>query len=510
MSLFKASATISGMTLTSRVFGFIRDVLLARLLGASAMADAFVVALRLPNMLRQLFAEGAFNVAFVPFLSHRLEEKGQPEAEKFAGAVFAWLMLLVLALTILGMVFMPWVVLAIAPGFADDPATLTLTTDLARVTFPYFIFIVATSFMGGVLNTLHRFAAFAAAPVLLNLSFIGCLLFLPEAFTLPVYAAAVAVPLGGLLQVLLMVVAVRRSGFRLRLGRPHKHGDIKPLACKIAPTFVGVGAQQINTFLTTVLASTLMPGSISYLFYADRLNQLPLALIGIAIATAMLPSLSKAFKNGPAKDAQRLLGQGLSAALALGLAAGAGLSMLAYEVITVLFVRGAFDATAAHLTSLALVAFAAGLPAWILVKVTSGAFYARGNTKTPVKTALVSIAINICLMLLLMPHYGHVGLATAAASASWCHLLLQLYLMRRHGIVAGTFWRTLMPYAIKAGVITLLMVAALALIKTSAPFPAGFISQLIWLVLVICIAGFFWAGLAVLARLHKPFLAFKT
>lgn len=510
MAFFKASATISSLTLTSRVFGFVRDVLLARLLGASAMADAFFVALRLPNMLRQLFAEGAFNVAFVPFLTHKTAQQGSQEGENFAGVVFGWVLVLVLALTVLGMVFMPQVVLLIAPGFADDPGTAALATDLARVTLPYFVFIVATSFMGGVLHTQHRFAAFAAAPVLLNGAFIGCLLLLPGAFALPVYAAAIAVPLGGVLQVALMAVAVKRSGFQLKIKKPQAHPDLKPLARKIGPTFVGVGAQQINTFLTTVLASLLMPGSISYLFYADRLNQLPLALVGIALATAMLPTLSKAFKNGPAEKAQKLLGQGLSVALALGLAAGAGLCMLAYEVLTVLFVRGAFDAGDAYLTSLALMAFAVGLPAFILVKVTSGAFYARGNTATPVKTALTSIAVNIALMLLLMPHYGHVGLAIAAAAAGWCHLLLQLYLMQRQGIVGQVFWRTLMPYTLKAGGVTLLMVALLALIKTNLPLPEAFGQQLLWLVLTISVGGFFWLALAMLAKLHRPFLTFAA
>lgn len=508
MSFFRASATISGLTLSSRLLGFVRDVLLARLLGASALADAFFVALRLPNILRQLFAEGAFNVAFIPFLNRKLEQSGRGETEKFAAAVFSSLMVLVVAITAVVLLFMEYVVLFIAPGFADQPGTLADATMLARVTFPYFVFIVATSFMGGVLNTLGRFAAFAFAPVLLNVSFIVCLLVLPGTGVSPGFAAAVAVPIGGVLQVLLLVFATKRSGFRLKIKLPHRHPDIRPLLGRVAPTFVGVGAQQINTFLTTILASTLMPGSISYLFYADRLSQLPLALVGIALATAMLPALSRAFKNTPGAQSQALFGKGLSVALALGLAAGCGLALLAQEVITVLFVRGAFTPADAYLTSLALMAFAAGLPAYILLKITSTAFFAREDTRTPVKTALVSIAINIGLMLALMPSYGHVGLAAAAALAGWCHLLLQLGLLHRHGVVGATFWRTLLAYGLKALLVTALMAALLLGLKELVPMPQYFWGQAFWLLGVIAAGGLFWMGAGLITGLHKPFLSF--
>ena len=507
MSFFKATATISCLTLTSRVFGFIRDVVLARLLGASAVADAFFVAIRLPNMLRQLFAEGAFNVAFVPYLNKKIATDGQPQAEKFAAIVFVWLMLLVSGLTALGVFFMKPVVLLIAPGFAHDPETLGLATLLARITFPYLIFIVATSFMGGILNTLGRFAAFAATPILLNLALIACLLLHPTGT--PAITAAFGFILGGALQLVFIAVALKRSGFQLKLTPPQQHPDLKPLALKIAPTFVGVGAQQISTFLTTVLASLLMPGSISYLFYADRLSQLPLALIGIAMATALLPTLNQAFREHTQK-AQRLLGQGMSVALALGLAAGVGLALLAYEVITVLFVRGAFDALDAERTSLALMAYAIGLPAYTLTKITSSAFYANHNTATPVKTALASIAISIGLMLILMDYYGHVGLAIAASVAGWCQLLLQLVLLQRHKIIDANFWRIFMPYGVKAVLVTAFMGLLLGMIKFYIPFPDGFWLQLVWLVLVVGIGGFFWLGLAVMARLHKPFLTFAA
>ena len=511
MSVFKASATISVMTLTSRVLGFVRDVLLAKFLGASALADAFFVALRLPNILRQLFAEGAFNVAFVPFLARKLDQTSKPEAEKFASAVFSSLMVLVVAITAVVLIFMQNIVLFIAPGFADNAATLAEATTLARITFPYFVFIVATSFMGGILNTLNRFAAFAFAPVLLNVSFILCLLLLPGSDFFeasPAYAAAVAVPLGGVLQVLLMVIATKRSGFKLKIRTPHPHADLKPLLSRVAPTFVGVGAQQINTFLTTILASLLVPGSISYLFYADRLSQLPLALIGIALATAMLPTLSRAFKNIPGERAQTLFGKGLSAAMALGFAAACGLAVLSHEVITVLFMRGAFDQHAADMTSLALKAFAVGLPAFILIKITSTAFYAREDTRTPVKTALVSIAINIGLMFLLMPYYGHVGLAAAAAGAGWCHLLLQIYLLSRHRVITRPFWRTFLPYTIKAAVVTFLMGVLVYTVKTAFPLPAGGLEQVLWLVALIGAGGLFWGGLGLVMGLHKPFLTF--
>ncbi len=509
MSVLKSSVGISGFTLASRLLGFIRDILIAKLLGASAATDAFFVALRLPNMLRQLFAEGAFNVAFVPMLANKLETKGQQRAEKFATATFSTMLWFTVILSVVFMLLMDSIILIMAPGFADDPETFALAVDLSRITFPYFVFIVATSFMGGVLNTLKRFMAFAAAPMLLNFSFIVCLLTLPSHVPQPAFAAAWAVPIGGLLQVMLMVIAMRGSGFKLKLAMPHSHPKIKTLAKRIVPTFIGVGAQQINTLISTILASLLAPASISYLFYADRLSQLPLALIGLAIATALLPTLSRSLKSDTPEHSEKLLTQSLSVSIALGLAAACGLVFLAEEIMIVLFARGEFSLHDAKMSGQALAAFGVGLPAYIIAKITATAFYAREDTKTPVKTALISIGINLAAMLLLMPHFAHVGLAAATSIAAWSNVGMQLWLIHRNKIMSNPALAEFAAYSLKAFLVTAFMAGYLVFMKQAIPLPEDFLPKSIWLVGVIGSAVVLWGGSAFFTKLHHPLFAFR-
>lgn len=492
------------MTLGSRLLGFVRDMLMAHVLGASAATDAFFVALRLPNLLRQIFAEGAFNVAFVPMLSRQLEQEGPAATAAFANAVFAALMWLVTGLTAVFMLAMPAVVLLIAPGFHAHPETFALTVNLARITFPYFVFIVFVSFMGGVLNTQHRFAAAAAAPMLLNVSFIACLLLLPKWVPAPAYAAAIAVPVGGVLQMLLVYVAMRRAGVRVRFSLPHKHPLLGTLLGRMLPTMVGVGAQQINTLVSTLLASLLAPASISYLFYADRLNQLPLALIGIAISTALLPTLSRAIKAAPDSGrAAHVFENSLMVAAALGFAAACGLFLLADQVMTILFQRGAFSAVDAHRSALALMAFSTGLPAYILVKLTATAFYAHEDTRTPVRTALVSIGLNLALNLALMPLLAHVGLALATAIAAWCNFIMQFALILRRGLfpqlgVRHVFWQLL-----KAALLALLLGVWLVFYRSYWVLPSALTGQLLWLLGVVTSALVIWGAGAVLVGLPQ-------
>ncbi len=514
--LLKATASVSGLTLTSRVFGFIRDVLLAKFVGAGPASDAFFVALRLPNMFRQLFAEGAFNVAFVPMLARQLEAGGRPQAEEFAKSVFSVLFWLALALSVVVMLFMPQVVGVLAPGFKDDPELFSLTVTLSQITFPYFMFITMTSFVGGVLNTLKRFVAFAAAPILLNISFVLCLLFLTNFTPTAVIAAAIAVPLGGLAQITLMLIAVHRAGFKVRLSLPHGHGELKTLGKRMIPTLIGVGAQQLTTLVSMMLASLLPAASISYLFYADRLNQLPLGLIGIALATVLLPTLSRSLKQGHNDYSQKLLVQGLGIALALGLAAACGLMMLSGEIMTVLFQRGAFSGNDAIQSGMALAAYSAGLPAYVLVKLTNTAFYAHENTKTPVQTALVSLVVGLVMMTVLMGPFGHTGLAAATSVAAWVNLLLQFYLLRRMNILQPMSAFTFTRYALKATFMVGLMACFIEVIKLYAPLLGDFAvvdntsttQSALWLAGTIMSAGGLWAACGYLLGMHRLIFAF--
>lgn len=514
--LLKTTASVSGLTLTSRIFGFIRDVLLAKFVGAGPASDAFFVALRLPNMFRQLFAEGAFNVAFVPILARQLEAGGNPQAKEFAKSVFSVLFWLALALSCLVMLFMPQVIGVLAPGFKDTPELFKLTVTLSQITFPYFMFITVTSFIGGVLNTLKRFIAFAAAPILLNLSFVFCLLFLTKITPTAVTAAAIAVPLGGLAQVTLMLLAVRRAGFKVQLSLPHGHRELKTLGKRMIPTLIGVGAQQLTTLVSMMLASLLPAASISYLFYADRLNQLPLGLIGIALATVLLPTLSRSLKQGHGDYSQKLLVQGLGIALALGLAAACGLMMLSAEIMTVLFQRGAFSGDDAAQSGMALAAYSAGLPAYVLVKLTNTAFYAHENTKTPVQTALVSLVVGLVMMGLLMHPFGHTGLAAATSVAAWVNLLLQFYLLCRMNILEVKSRTIFAHYALKAFLMASIMAGLLAAIKMYVPLLGTFAvvdtestsQSALWLAGTIMMAGGLWAVCGYLLGMHRLIFAF--
>jgi putative peptidoglycan lipid II flippase len=507
MTIFKSSLTIGVYTLGSRVLGFVRDVIMAGVLGAGPMADAFVVALRLPNLFRQLMAEGAFNVAFVPMLTRKLKDAGdRAEAEAFASAVWGLLFTVALGLTVLGMVFMPLLVMVLAPGFIGTEV-FDLTVALGRITFPYLTFIIFVSYVGGIANTLGRFAAAAAAPMLLNLAFILTLLTLPAQGMSAAHAAAWGVPLGGLLQAGLMYFALRRLKFRLVWGGPKKHGDIPTLLRRLGASMLGVGVQLFNGVFSMLLASTLAAGSISYLFYADRLNQLPLALVGIAIGTALLPHLSRYLKDNDRKGASEAFGQAVVYGFLLALAAAVGLALLAEELMRVLFMRGAFDAHAAHQTALALMAYSVGLPAYVLVKITSTVFYAGEDTKTPFQTALVSLLVNVAASLALIGMLAHVGLALAGGLAAWVNVLVQAWLMRQRALLPqldGVYLRT---SALKVIGVNAVMGGVVWGYKTALPLPADKLLGVIWLAGALGLAlAVFVAGLVVTGLLDKALL----
>lgn len=431
--LLRAAATVGGFTMASRVLGFVRDLLIAAILGAGPVADAFFVALRLPNLFRRLFAEGAFNAAFVPVFAGVLAREGPSAARAFAERVLALLLVTLTLITIVGELAMPLLVYGLAPGLAAKAGSFDLAVEMARLTFPYLWFITLASLMGAVLNALDKFAAAAAAPCLLNLVMIAALLFAADALETPGHVLAVAVALAGLAQLMLMAWALRRAGFALRLVPPRISPRVARTLKLLGPGVIGAGALQLNMLVNTLIASLLPVGAISYLYYADRIYQLPLGVIGIAIGTVLLPSLSRALKSETPARADDAMNRALELSLFLTLPAAAALAVIPETVVSVLFQRGAFGATEAAATAGVLAAYAAGLPAFVLVKVLSPGFFAREDTATPVKIATASIALNIALGFALYRPFGAVGLATATSIAAWANALTLGWVLHRRG-----------------------------------------------------------------------------
>ncbi len=434
MAFFKAIATVGGFTLASRLMGFARDVLTAGFLGAGPVADAFFIALKLPNFFRRITAEGAFSVSFVPMFSKILVDEGPDEAKKFAEEAQAMMVAVLLPFTIVCMIAMPWVLYviapgvhcAVAPGAVCDPLRFDLAVSFSRITFPYILMMSLTALLGGVLNSFGKFAAFAAAPMFFNGILIIALLFGGTIFKTSGHALAWGLAAAGVAQFLWMMVNYRMIGYVLRLRRPVLTPRIRKLFNLMIPGALGAGAAQINLFIDMILASLLPVGSISFLYYADRLYQLPLGVIGVAIGTALLPMLSQAVKKGGGADGDpvKLLGLGFETGLVLSLPAAIGLIVIAGPIMSVLFERGEFSHTDSIQSSHALIAYAVGLPAYVLARVFSTAYFAREDTRTPVKFAITCAIINTLLALALISPLQHVGIALATGITAWVNLFL--------------------------------------------------------------------------------------
>lgn len=416
--MLKGFLTVSGWTMASRLLGFARDMLIAALLGAGPVADAFVVAIRLPNLFRRLFGEGAFNAAFVPVFSAMLHREGVAEARRFAEQAMAVLAFWLLLLTILGEIFMPEVISVLALGFSSHPHKFALTVTLSRITFPYLPLICLTALLSGVLNGIDRFAAAAAAPVLFNLASITAMLFLTPYVATAGHAAAWGVSLSGVPQLALLYWAVKRGGLALRPSWPRVSPEIRLLFRRMLPGLIGAGVTQLNLAIDTVVASLLPPGSVAYMYYADRVNQLPLGVLGTAIGVTMLPLLSRQVSKGDSAAAIGTLNRAIEQGLLLTLPAALALAVIGDPIMQVLFCRGAFTAADATFSAQSLAAYALGLPAFVLVKVLAPGFFARGDTATPVRIGMFILALNLALNLVLMVPLRHVGppLATTLAA----------------------------------------------------------------------------------------------
>jgi len=452
MSFYKAIITVGGLTLGSRIMGFIRDILTAAVLGAGPVADAFFVALKLPNLFRRVTAEGAFSVSFVPIFASELEEKGREDAIRFAEEAQAVMMAVMVPFTILIVLAMPWVLYVVAPGFTDDGDMVRydMALDMARITFPYIVLMSLVALLGGVMNSFDRFGPFAAAPILFNFSLIVALLFFAPLAESGGHAMAWGVMIAGVLQFAWLFYACRKLGVMLKWRKPKLTPRIRKLFRKMGPGVVGAGVAQINLFVDMVLASLLPVGAISYLYYADRLYQLPLSVIGIAIGTALLPMLSRTLKAGEGAKANRLFSRGIEAGLMFALPATVAYLVIGVTITDVLFVRKAFTASDGLQAGYALMAYSVGLPAFILSRVLSVVFFAEGDTATPVKYAIICAVLNTVLALSLIWTFKHVGIALATGLTAWVNLALLIRSAKKKGVV------TLTEGAIRRGVTMLL------------------------------------------------------
>ena len=509
MSLLRNTATIGGLTLVSRVAGFLRDMLMAQYVGAGLANDAFLIAWRLPNLFRQLFAEGAFSAAFVPAFNREVGRPGGglQGALIFADEVLAILFPIVLGVTIIMMVLAGPLVWAITGGFPDGgPDKFHLAVVLTRITFPYLALVSLTSLLGGILNSVDRFWVNAAAPILLNLCMIAALLFFrghtPEETA---HNQALAVTVSGVVQLGWMIWACDRAGTGLLFRRPRFNDRVRALMRVIGPAALGAGAVQFNLVISTSLAARFLPqGAVSDLYYADRLNQLPFALLGIGVGTAMLPSLSRQIGSGDTGAANATQNRALELVLVLALPATAALMLSARPIIIALLQHGAFTNASALATADALAAFSLGLPANIAIKVLVPGFYARADTRTPVRIALVAMGTNFLMNLLLIWPLQHVGLALSTALSCWVNAALLYLTLHRRGHL--TLDARLKRSAAKLGLATLAMAVLLLLLNplVRPHMTRGILERGVWLGFLMAAGAFAYFGAAGALGAFRP------
>lgn len=506
--MFRSILTISGFTFLSRLCGFLRDMLLASLLGAGIVSDAYYVALRLPNLFRQLFAEGAFNAAFIPMFAGKLETNGESEAMTFANRALGALAIALSILTLFAEIFMPQILTVLAPGFQDHPEKHELAVQLSRISFPYLVFISLAALQTGILNSHRKFAHGASAPIILNLVLIATLLLIVPHFPNNVgEVLAWAVTIAGILQMLWLTIALSRSHITLRMEFKPLAPEIRQLMRRMGPGILTGGVNQINLTIATILAS-FQAEAVSYLYYADRLYQLPLALIGSAIGVALLPNLTRHLRAGRMVEAEQSFNRAMEWGLFFSLPACVGLITAAYPLINVLYERGAFSAEDSAKTSLALMALASGLPAYVANKTLSAGFLAREDTKTPFRGAIIAVATDILVSISLFPTLGYVGVALGTSIAAWVNSLLLFYWLKKRDWFHTD--ATLRKKSIKALSLSLLMGATIFGLTEWHRSPSGsFIERALWLCLLVTagfmiyISGAFITKMVTIAELRR-------
>ena len=433
-TLIKSTAIVGSMTMVSRVLGFIRDIVIARYFGAGEGTDAFFVAFKIPNFMRRLFAEGAFSQAFVPVLSEYKETQSTEALKELIGKTAGTLATVLFFITLLGVIGAPILIYLFAPGFASEGSRHDLAVEMLRLTFPYLFFISLTAMAGGVLNTFGKFAIPAITPVLLNLSFLAAVFWLSPLLDEPIMALAWGVLFAGIAQLVFQFPFLKKLGLMPRLSFSRDHAGVKKIMNLMLPALFGVSVTQINLLVDTLLASFLVTGSVSWLYFSDRLVEFPLGIFGIALATAILPNLSKSYAAGKTDDFSASLDSGLRWVVLLGLPAAAGLFFLAQPMLATLFQYDAFSTSDVDSASLSLMAYAVGLPAFILVKVLVPGFTSRQDMKTPVRIGVIAVVSNMLMSVTLVFFFQHAGLALATSLAAFLNAGLLYRALLKEGI----------------------------------------------------------------------------
>ncbi|MBS8270519.1 murein biosynthesis integral membrane protein MurJ [Halomonas litopenaei] len=494
----RSGLVVSSMTMLSRVLGLVRDVVIATLLGAGQGADAFFVAFKIPNFMRRLFAEGAFNQAFVPVLSEYSTTRTREEIRELLNAVCGSLAAVLALITALAIVAAPWLTWVFAPGFARDPDKLALTTDMLRLTFPYLLLISLTAFAGSVLNTWNRFAVPAFTPVLLNLSLIGAALVLTPMMSEPAMALAWGVLIAGAAQLLFQVPFLVRLGLMPRPWPNFAHEGVRRILRLMAPALFGVSVSQINLLLDTILASLLAAGSVSWLYYSDRLVELPLGVFGVAIGTVILPALSRRHAEASTEHFSQMLDWALRAVLLLGLPAALALALLAEPLLITLFHYGAMTDNDIVMAAMSLRAYALGLVAFMLIKVLAPGFFARQDTKTPVKVGIIAMVANMVFNLILIWPLAHAGLALATALSAFLNAGMLAWLLRRQGVLRFQPGWGRFAVQLGGGCVAMGLVLVLLAPEWHQWLGWGLMPRVLWMAALVAAGGlayFAWLGL---------------
>jgi len=438
MKLLRAMTTVGGFTMGSRVGGFVRDILIASILGAGPAMDALVVAIKLPSLFRRILAEGALNASFIPLFAGIARTQGKQKAKEFAEAIFSILLVILIVLVVVFVALMPWILPICLPGFRQTPERLELAIQFCRITFPFIFFISLTALYGSILNSFERFAAVAASPMAGNIFILLISASLYPFFQQPGIILSLSILGCGLIQLIWVMVACHRLGLILKPRRPRLTPQVIKFLARMGPVALSSGVHQINILIAILIASVLPIGGMSYLYYAERLTQLPLSVIGTAMSTVLLPLLSKQWRAKEFDAARASQNQGIEYALLITMPATIGLVFLAHPIISTLFGHGKFDLQASQATANALMALAWGLPAYVLTKIFNTSFYAQEDTTTPVIFAIITVAVDIVLSILLIRSFHHVGIALATASAAWVNVILLAIALRRKEFLVFT------------------------------------------------------------------------
>ena len=505
--LLKSTAVVSVMTLVSRISGLVRDVVMANVLGSSALADAFFVAFRIPNFLRRIFGEGAFSQAFVPVFSE-LTERNTQEAKRFVNTTAGLLALATLCLSVLGVLFAPFLVSLYAHGYVEQPAKFQATVDALRVMFPYLFCISLVAMSGGILNTQNRFAVPAVTPVLLNICMILAMWVLVPVMENAAKALAVGVMVAGAVQLLFQVPSLIKEGYLPTFRIDAKNEHARRVFKLMLPAVFSVSVAQVNMFVNTVLASFLVTGSVSWLYYSDRLMEFPVGVFGIALATVVLPSLSKEHAKGSPQQFSQMLDWALRWVIVISVPAAFALYVLAVPLLTTIFQYNAFTVIDVQMSAIALRAFAFGVCGFILVKVLAPGFFARQDTKTPMKVAMIAMAANVVLSLSLVRVFDHVGLALSVSIAAWINAgLLFLLLIKRGVYTPQAGW---LMFLFKVSVSVALMAGVLIYLNeiNTVWFDWGLLQRSVRLVVLVTAgAGIYFCSLYLLGlRPHQLLL----